>query len=217
VLGGAPTTFDWYLIPFTWSLLILGVIGLRELSLMLSAYGRAYSVPVWAPKAILAACFVMIGAGLVVSSWNSMHRYSLNQVNEDATRRRIGYWLRDHTPDGATVAMEALGYQGALSERRVYDLAGLISPEVSRIRRESEDNGQVYRRVIEEMNPDYLVLRSFEVDGGTARGGGPMFENDEQRAEFFSHYREIRRYTAPYPDLWGSNASLTLYEKKAGG
>jgi hypothetical protein len=217
VLGGAPTTFEWYLIPLTWCCLTLGVIGIRELWLMLAAYGRAYGVPGWTPKMILGVCLAMIGSGLVASSRDSMRQNSLNQANENATRRRIGYWLREHTPDDATVAMEALGYQGALSKRKVYDLAGLISPEVLKIRRESTNNGKVYRRVIEEMDPDYLVLRSFEVDEGTARGGEPMFETEEQRADFLSRYEEIQRYTAPYPELWGSNASLTLYGKRAGG
>ena len=216
-LGGAPTTFEWYLIPFTWCCLILGVIGVRELWLMLVAYAREYAVPGWTPKVILAICLVMIGAGFLVSSRDSMRQNSLNQANENATRRRIGYWLRDHTSDDATVAMEALGYQGALSKRKVYDLAGLISPEVLRIRRESENNGQVYRRVIEELDPDYLVFRSFEVDEGIARGGGAMFATDEERADFFSRYEVIHRYVAPYAELWGNNARLTLYGRRKEG
>jgi len=214
VLGGAPTTFRWYLIPFLWCCVSLGVIGLRELWLMLAAYRQSYRLPPWAPRVILGICVAMVGAGLVVTSWESIrfHRYS--QANENATRRRIGDWLREHTAPDATVAMEALGYQGALSRRTVYDLAGLISPDVLRIRRQSANDGEVYRRVIEEMSPDYLVLRSFEVDGGIARDGAPTFATAKQRADFFSRYEEIQRYSAPYPGLWGNNAHLTLFGKK---
>jgi hypothetical protein len=214
VLGGAPTTFRWYLIPFLWCCVSLGVIGFRELWLMLTAYGKSYGLPPWAPRVILGICVAMVGAGLVVTSWESMRFHRHSQANENATRRRIGVWLRENTADDATVAMEALGYQGALSRRKVYDLAGLISPDVLRVRRQSANDGEVYRRVIEEMSPDYLVLRSFEVDEGTARDGSPTFETAQQRAEFFSRYEEIRRYSAPYPALWGNNAHLTLFGNK---
>jgi hypothetical protein len=214
VLGGAPTTFRWYLMPFMWCCVALGVIGIRELWLILAAYGQSYGLPRWAPRLMLGVNLAMIGTGLVVTSWSSTRFHRDSQANENATRRGIGEWLREHTADDATVAMEALGYQGALSRRTVYDLAGLISPDVLTIRRQSAHNGEVYRRVLEEMSPDYLVLRSFEVDEGTARGGGRTFETSKQRADFFLQYEEIRRYAAPYPELWGNNAHLTLFGKK---
>jgi hypothetical protein len=42
----------------------------------------------------------------------------------------IGKWLRDNTPEGSTVVMPDIGAVGYFSQRKIFDTAGLISPEV---------------------------------------------------------------------------------------
>ena len=136
------------------------------------------------------------------------------QTNETGARRRIGEWLAENTPVGSSVAMEAIGYQASYSRRRVIDLAGLVSPEVVRLTQESRSNAEAFRRILDELSPDYLVLRSFEVDANRHFHGGPLFETPRQAIAFFSRYEEATRFTAPIPDLWGDTARLTIFKRR---
>src|SRR4029450_3610282 len=98
--------------------------------------------------------------------------------------------------------MEAIGYQGYFSERRVLDLAGLVSPEVVALYRRNAAGAAAFHAVLQEMKPDYLVLRSFEVDENRHFHGGPLFSTNVQRDYFHEHYEEVDRFQAPDP-LWG--------------
>ena len=111
--------------------------------------------------------------------------------------------------------MEAIGYQGYYSKRRVVDLAGLVSPRVVRLREQSATNAEAFHRILQEMEPDYLVLRSFEVDENRHYHGGRLFATSDQRAYFETHYEEVRRFRAPYPAVWGGQGALTIFRRKS--
>lgn len=201
-LGGTPLYFDWYLLP-------LSFICLAACAAALPAADR---IPAWLRVAVglaLALLFARQGAAMA-----DYHRGY--QENETELRRGVGLWLRDNTPPEASVAMEAIGYQGYYSGRRVIDLAGLVSPGVLRLRQESGTAGAAFRRILEELRPDYVVLRSFEVDLNRHFHGGPLFETERDRGAFATRYREVRRFAAPRLDLWGETGHLTLYARREG-
>jgi hypothetical protein len=94
---------------------------------------------------------------LVLSAWEMRHQ---QRIIEDGVRREIGLWLRAHARPGDTVFMECLGYIGYFSGLKTYDYPGLSSPEVvSAIR----SGARRFTEVIGRTQPDWLVLRPFEI------------------------------------------------------
>ena len=69
-------------------------------------------------------------------------------------------------------------------------------------------------RVLSELKPDYLVLRSFEIDENQHFYGGAFFENEAQRRAFRSHYVEMQRFASAYD--YGPLSRLTVYRRLPG-
>jgi hypothetical protein len=211
-LGRAPQ-FRWYLVPPLLCSLLLLAPGVWELSCALaerfpgSARSRRRMGLIIATGGV--ACILLVQNMGAIDFWLKI------QENEWQTRREVGLWLRHNTARESVVAMEAVGYQGYFSQREVIDLAGLVSPRVVEFRRQSSSNAAVFYKVLSELKPDYLVLRSFEVDENLHFHGGPLFETEEQRVYFADHYKEIARFSAPHPETWGRVAFLTVYARHA--
>jgi hypothetical protein len=51
------------------------------------------------------------------------------------------------------------------------------------------------------------------VDKNHHFNGGPLFPTPADRELFRQHYRELRRFTAPHPELDPDVTHLTLYER----
>jgi hypothetical protein len=65
--------------------------------------------------------------------------------------------------------------------------------------------------MISVMKPDYIVLRRFEIDENRHCHGGKLFETDDERTYFFSHYKELTRFSAPYPEVWDEFSYIVIY------
>jgi hypothetical protein len=213
--GRAPLYFDWYLAPAVYACVLTGSLGLYSLGAALVRHGREHSprARTWAAIAAVVGFAFLYGVedvGAVKASASFQRDY---QINETSTRRAIGAWLSTHTAPGAVVAMEAVGYQAYYSNRRVIDLAGLVSPAVVGIRRSSFSNAEAFYKVLRDLRPDDLVLRSFEVDENRHYHGGKLFETDEQVAYFAGHYQEAIRFQAPLTEIWGETSYLTIYRR----
>jgi arabinofuranosyltransferase len=211
-LGNAPLEFPWYAVPVTFCGLVLGVCGADRLirTWYRAMHGTAARFAGTAVAAVL-ACALFVD--LIHRDYWTFVTERANQENEDGLRRRAGEWLAIATPPHATVAMEAIGYIGTYSHRKVLDLAGLISPPVVDLYRSAPSHAVGFERVLRSMCPDYLVLRSFEVDGNQHYHGGPLFETSQQRSTFEQLYQEVVRFRAPHQELWGRLGSLTVYKR----
>ncbi len=66
--------------------------------------------------------------------------------------RRTGEWLKAHVKAGQVVAANEIGIVGYFSEARIKDLEGLVSPEVSRAKREQPEVAP-----LEIFRPDFYV------------------------------------------------------------
>jgi len=210
--GRAPW-FPWYLVPVTWCGLVLGVLGARELRAMLRVHARTAAWPRATVTVLTAFCALVLALGLGLRDAAAFSYWSRFQQNEDATRARIGLWIASHTKPDAVVAMEAIGYEGTLSHRRVIDLAGVVSPGVVSIQRGSHSNAEAFARVLNTYQPDVVVLRTFEVDSNRHRNGGPLFETTQARADFLSSYARALQVEAPHRDIWQGNASITVWRR----
>lgn len=201
--GQAPR-FPWYLVPGVACGVLVG--GLAANALLDRFGGRAGA-------ALLALAVVTTARADLLD----LRDHTRHQANEDGTRRRVGEWLAAHTSADATVAMEAIGYQGAFARRRVIDLAGLISPEVVALARTDDGSrrqpAEVFEAVVHHLEPDYIVLRAYEVDEDRHQHGGPLFTSPAARRAFFSAYAPVARFDAPHPEAWGENAHLVVWER----
>ncbi len=82
---------------------------------------------------------------------------------EDGNRKKIGLWLRQNAASAAdTVFLEPLGYIGFFSQLKMLDYPGLCAPEVVAARKKLQSDD--WAKIIAELRPDWLVLRSKEVD-----------------------------------------------------
>jgi len=210
-LGRAPM-YQWYLLPMLLCCLFLVGIGCWRLS----SWATCPTVNRhW--RAAVAVCAIAIGVvgalGVTRDLPRRIRRARDFQDNEWSLRRGIGLWLNRNTPPNASIAMEAIGYQGYFAERRVIDMAGIVTPRVVQFKASTGSNGALFRRVWTEFKPDYIVLRSFEVDENRHFNGGNLFESEVERAHFFTHYRERRRFSAPHPDIAPLVTHLTLYQR----
>ena len=207
--GRAPR-YEWYLLPITFVTLPVAAIGLYEI--YKAAMGRLRLNPrtVSYAGAIL---IIVLMVGYFSCVPLMLHRLKRAQENEDQFRRQVGLWLRDHARPTASVAMEAIGYQGFFSERRIIDMAGLVTPRAIEFKRRTQHNGQIFDWALRDFKPDYIVLRSFEVDTNRHFNGGPLFLTSEKERQFHAMYREAVRFEAPYPDSAPLVRHLTVYER----
>ena len=164
-------------------------------------------------RAVILAMLVPVIAAFAHTMRSTTDWHWRNQRNEWQVRRAIGEWLRDNTSADSNVLMEAIGYQGTLSGRRVIDLAGLVTPRVVELQRESRTNAEAFAKILGEFTPDYVVLRTIEVDNNQHFYGGPLFATPEAAAAFRSSYRPVATYKAPYPELWHTGSSVTIDRK----
>lgn len=207
-LGRAPR-YEWYLLPITFVTIPMAALGLYE------AY-RALTKRINPKAASYAGAILVIAMGIGYCAQVvpiTLHRLETAQDNEDQFRRVVGLWLRDNAPPNALVAMEAIGYQGFFSERRIVDMAGLVTPKAIEYKRRTRRNGQIFNWVLEDFKPDYIVLRSFEVDTNRHFNGGPLFLTPEKESQFHATYREAARFEAPYPDSAPLVRHLTIYQR----
>jgi hypothetical protein len=111
---------------------------------------------------------------------------------EMGNRAKVGYWLRSHVRPGEVVYVECVGYIGYFSGARMADWPGLASPAVVRITREHKVD---FFTIVPRLQPDWIVLRPWEVEKMIARV--PGFDREYERVAEFNAYPELRRYFVP--------------------
>ena len=74
-------------------------------------------------------------------------------------------WLRANTPEDCEVAAYDIGLLGYRSQRRIYDLGGLVDARIARLRRQIDDEEIVRSgRFLEFSQPDLLLHRADRTD-----------------------------------------------------
>jgi len=201
------------------------MLGLWELWVLFSIYWNEFRLPRRALGALIGVVMLIISVPYAHRVWNVTRQERENQINEDGLRRVLGEWLHEHTNPDDVIATEAIGYQGYYSGRRLLDLAGLISPEVVDIMRCTDSHAETFHRVLSEHQPDYVVLRAYEVRDKAHFHGGKLFDTPEQHDYFQRHYDLAISFQAPLPEAvnWTINiageprslAELDIYRRRA--
>jgi hypothetical protein len=162
VLTGA-TFENRYFVPMLSMTLVLAGLGFVGLVRKFSRHPNSRAVYV------TAAAIACAGAALVAP--HSAHRYRYIQFyRNESSLTAIGKWLNTHTPRGASVLLEPLGYAGYFADRRIIDEVGLVSPQVVQLTRQefTGDTPKFSQVLVSKIQPDYFVthcddaLREFD-------------------------------------------------------
>lgn len=134
-----------YLMPTIPFLLFYGVVGTSQ---WVRTYSHRLVVRLFS-RAVPAAIGCLFVAFLIVGQ----RAYVDDVCVINGEMVDVARWLKDHTPADALVAAHDIGAIGYLGERRLLDLAGLITPEVIPFIR---DEAQLAQFVVAQQ-ADYLV------------------------------------------------------------
>ncbi len=214
--GRAPF-FNWYRIPCEWAYLTTAGVGIFALLGLVYPSKKPKKKAGLLRKALAIILFAIpityFGISNVKTMIEKAPKMRRFQENEEQCRRALGEWLSENTPLNATVAMEAIGYQGAFANRHIVDLAGLITPKFVEITRDCETNAESFFMMMTQMKPDYIVLRTYELQYNRHFHGGPLFATQKEADWMMTHYREVKRFTAPHVDLWTKNSYVSILKR----
>lgn len=159
--------FNRYLVPALPAFAIAGAVGLRA---TLAAAGR---VRIPARIAATAAVGLLLAAQALFFS-STLGDYATYSRYHSARHVRTGQWLEAHTPPDAVIATHDVGAIAFYSNRRIVDMAGLVTPEViPHIRKPDyvpfldslfDHRGVSYLAVLEEWQPVDNEKPLFEAD-----------------------------------------------------
>lgn len=138
-----------YLIPMTPIFLILGFVGSVELGTRISMLR-----PGWGQ---LGRLLVSVGVGVsLMFAYVGSKTLTEDIKVIDKLMVQPALWIKANTPADALIAAHDIGALGFYAERNIFDLAGLIQPEIVPIVRDEN----ALRDLIVKNEADYLVVFS---------------------------------------------------------
>jgi hypothetical protein len=155
-----------YAMPVVPVFIVLGLEGMaRWIRLRSPSIGRRVVSRVWVlTLALTTALFWVLGG----------RAYARDVAIIETEMVRAARWVRDNTPTDALVAAHDIGALGYYADRRLVDLAGLVTPEVIPILRDEA----ALAGYLEERGADYLVTFPSWYPTLT-HGLRPLFTTDE--------------------------------------
>lgn len=195
--------FPWYVPPTT----LLGVFALA--GLLAQAIGTGAPIRRLTRPAALAGAVLFLG----VSTWATLavarQVEAQQRLVENGVRKAAGEWLRVHAKPGDTVAMEPLGYIGYFSGLKTYDYPGMSSREMVAARaRQGED----WIALVSHLEPDWLVLRQFEVE--RIHGHSPtMLKVNYEPAQEFNQLEAVQRSRVRGQAYLEHDARFTVFRR----
>lgn len=152
----------------------------------------------------------MLLAGMAaMGALSSSGRFRVDPLH--AALREVGEKLMARKAE--SVMLEPIGYVGYYArDSRIYDLAGLVSPEVLAFRR-----GRVpgwFSQAVQRLLPQYVVLRHGEVELNLGWNVGVLFASDAQAAWWRQNYVLLEVVGSgvgrlPRLDLFGRKAAIS--------
>jgi hypothetical protein len=167
-VAGNAGVFPWY--THTPALLFCGAV----LAGLVGSHGRLRST-------IFIYCLLTVG---LCATAILVTRGRIIGTHEEEVLRSVGERLR--AVHAKSVMLEPIGYVGYYSQTRVYDLAGLVSPDVFAYRRLHRPGWFV--KAVEQFHPEYIVLRGGEVEANLAWNIGTLFDSEADRRQWESAY-----------------------------
>ncbi len=145
-----PFPYPWYFPPAA----MIGIIVLVRGIFTFSKHFKKEENRVAVPVLCLFGIFILMSVSLLMSSYEMMMQ---QKYIENGTRRQIGEWLKRNSAKTDRIYVEALGYIGYFSERKMLDFPGLVSPEVVKLVKDERLN---YATVIDKLKPEWVIART---------------------------------------------------------
>jgi hypothetical protein len=184
IIALPPEYYEWYLAPFTATVVLMAAAGLSALGLRV---GRKVALAV---SAVLAVAFAMH----MPFSFPLEARVQHNVENQ--VRKQMGLWLQANVPRGQGVASESAGYMGWFGRVKLYDYPGLTSPTAYHVLQRLGPAHNTFQEMVNALRPDWLVMRPWELQA--LRSFFPAAANQ---------YRVVREFSAAPGsvnlDQWG--------------
>ncbi len=152
-----------FLIDFTWHhgrytmplipfVMIAAATGLHWIA------GRLAARPAAKPIVVLLVVAFALAGLYRLPGWATMLGENTREIEDIDVA--LGRWLAENTPADALIAVDDIGAIAFLSNRRIVDLNGLVSPSVWPAVRAAEGlpRAQVMTRILSELQPDYLAV-----------------------------------------------------------
>jgi hypothetical protein len=122
------------------------------------------------------------------------------ELGAEECLKPIAYWLRSNSAPGSSVLTPDIGMLGYISERTIYDMAGLVTPEARRaLSGVSYDEAMKQRRYEQVMHPDYVIDRSPAPERLASEGLVPVMTRtfsghglSNPDLEYYTLYKVIR-------------------------
>lgn len=160
-----PTFAPWYVPSVTFlSIFVLGQIVQQIFDRLNLLQGEGKDSPTWWLRRICPASLWLLFLLSLSQTLLIGYQFRIQQgVIETENRKSVGLWLKKNarTPND-TVFIESVGRVGYYSQLKMYDFPGLTSREVVAARRKLKTDE--YGFLIQELQPDWLVLRPYEAD-----------------------------------------------------
>lgn len=151
--------FGRYFFPLLPCVVLLGMLALQPLSF---ARWRSLTLGKRLDLPAGALLLVVIFSPALFSLSGGFRRYLNSCTNVRESNVALARWLQPRVPPEALLAVNDAGVFKYLLRNPVLDLVGLMSPEVTRRRTAAAAQGigygAVLRDVIEERQPDYLII-----------------------------------------------------------
>ena len=145
-----------YLMPVVPFNLLLALVGLDWLVNRVGSKWASKIIPrlLWTLGLIL----TLTVSGYQVVRWAD--RFALNVDNINDIQVRLGDWAAENTPADALLALDDIGAITFLSNHRILDMAGLVSPEVWPVNHlpEGRIRNLAMLRFLSVKNVDYVLM-----------------------------------------------------------
>lgn len=171
--------YPWYFPPAAMLGIIVFVRGIFTLSDHFSKPENKLAVPVIA----LSGIFLVMMTTLLLSSYEMKLQ---QKYVEDGTRRKVGEWLNKNTRRSDRIYLEALGYIGYFSDRKILDFPGLVSPEVVELVKKEKLN---FVTLVEKLRPEWIVVR--EIDYINLATKSQYFNLNYELVTVFDSYEKL--------------------------
>ncbi|MEM4724029.1 MAG: DUF2079 domain-containing protein [Candidatus Hadarchaeum sp.] len=204
LLGVAP--YHWYYAPLIPTVVLLAGSGFDRIAATIERMLGG----IWPLKAVLiAAVGLFLFLPLFISNAQVYHAlqnpgsvspesrsYKVLPEAKVEIYRRVGEWLKEHTPPDALIGVTEVGVIGYYAERTMVDFLGLIRPEVAR----ALQSGNIQWALL-YYQPDYVVLTRVN----------PLYSYDVRADEWFkAAYTSVQIFEDER--FWGS--PVTIYERR---
>jgi hypothetical protein len=106
-------------------------------------------------SAVLFTLLIVAGTAWRLPEMATLYAWNVDNINQ--MHVALGYWIEENTTPGDTVALNDIGAITYISERKVVDLAGLVTPEITPAMRSPGQTQQLIDYLVEQ-DVTYVVI-----------------------------------------------------------